>query len=199
GRRTISTAPRARRRHGAHRGSCTGRRSARAARTFSSAVEPRRSFATQRSRAREPPRRPAPSLRKFCNARGRRPGAMPCGPRLPAAISGRGAHCTPWHGTWIESRHKSVTAACRGHLAEWGSATRAFGRRRRSRSFEARMKVLIANKYFFRKGGSEAVMFMERAHLQSVGVEVVDFSMHDPRNEPSRYVEHFVSHQSYDD
>lgn len=59
------------------------------------------------------------------------------------------------------------------------------------------MKVLIANKFFFRNGGSEVVMFQERDYLKKNGVEVLDFSMFDKRNLESRYSSYFVSHQSY--
>ncbi|HEX5419014.1 MAG TPA: hypothetical protein VFY39_03375, partial [Gammaproteobacteria bacterium] len=59
------------------------------------------------------------------------------------------------------------------------------------------MKVLLANKFFYRKGGSEAVMFMERDFLRDAGVEIVDFSMRDPRNLPSSYAEAFVARQTY--
>jgi glycosyltransferase involved in cell wall biosynthesis len=61
------------------------------------------------------------------------------------------------------------------------------------------MRVLIANKYFFRNGGSEVVMFQERDYLQRKGVEVVDFSMTDARNWESPYSSHFVAPQSYDE
>jgi glycosyltransferase involved in cell wall biosynthesis len=60
------------------------------------------------------------------------------------------------------------------------------------------LKVLLANKYFFRKGGSEAVMFQERDFLLDAGFEIIDFSMQDPGNLPSAYSEFFVDHQSYD-
>lgn len=59
------------------------------------------------------------------------------------------------------------------------------------------MRVLLANKFFFNNGGSESVMFQEREFLRSVGVDVVDFSMRDPRNLPSPYAEFFVAPQTY--
>ncbi len=59
------------------------------------------------------------------------------------------------------------------------------------------MKVLIANKFFFRNGGSEVVMFQERDYLKKNGIEVVDFSMFDKRNLDSQHAPYFVSHQSY--
>jgi len=59
------------------------------------------------------------------------------------------------------------------------------------------MKVLIANKFFFRNGGSETVMFQERDYLLGNGCQVVDFSMRDQRNLPSSYEKHFVGSRSY--
>jgi len=59
------------------------------------------------------------------------------------------------------------------------------------------MKVLFANKFFFRNGGSEVVMFQERDHLLGAGHEVVDFSMQDARNVPSPHAAFFVSRQDY--
>jgi glycosyltransferase involved in cell wall biosynthesis len=61
----------------------------------------------------------------------------------------------------------------------------------------ALMKVLVANKFFFRKGGAEIVMFQERDFLLRSGEEVIDFSMQDERNFGSPYVSHFVSHKDY--
>jgi glycosyltransferase involved in cell wall biosynthesis len=59
------------------------------------------------------------------------------------------------------------------------------------------VKVLYANKYFFRNGGSEAVMFDNMAYMESVGVEVVHFSMSDPRNLPSPNASSFVTQKDY--
>lgn len=59
------------------------------------------------------------------------------------------------------------------------------------------MKVLFANKFFFRNGGSEVVMFQERDHLLGAGHEVVDFSMQDERNVPSPHAAFFVDRQDY--
>ncbi len=59
------------------------------------------------------------------------------------------------------------------------------------------MRVLIANKFFFRNGGSEVVMFQERSFLRKNGVHVIDFSMDDPRNLESPYREYFVRHRAY--
>lgn len=59
------------------------------------------------------------------------------------------------------------------------------------------MKILIANKFFFRNGGSEVVMFQERDFLLRVGHQVVDFSMQDERNSASDHAAYFVDRQDY--
>ncbi len=59
------------------------------------------------------------------------------------------------------------------------------------------MRVLLANKFFFRNGGSETVMFQERDYLLSNGHEVIDFSMDDSRNFDSPYKTYFVGNQDY--
>jgi glycosyltransferase involved in cell wall biosynthesis len=59
------------------------------------------------------------------------------------------------------------------------------------------LKILIANKFFFRNGGSETVMFQERDYLLGAGHEVVDFSMQDERNFPSQNSAFFVNPQDY--
>jgi len=60
-----------------------------------------------------------------------------------------------------------------------------------------RLKVLFANKFFFRNGGSEVVMFDEMELMRRRGVDVIEFSMNDQRNIPSRYESYFVSQKSY--
>ena len=59
------------------------------------------------------------------------------------------------------------------------------------------MKVLFANKFFFAKGGAEVVMFDEMELMKRYELEVVEFSMQDPRNLPSKFESYFVSHKSY--
>ncbi|WFU38857.1 glycosyltransferase family 4 protein [Bradyrhizobium sp. CB82] len=61
------------------------------------------------------------------------------------------------------------------------------------------MKVLMANKFFFPKGGAEVVMFQERDYLLRSGEQVIDFSMQDERNRESPYESHFVSNKDYRD
>lgn len=48
-------------------------------------------------------------------------------------------------------------------------------------------KILFANKFFFRNGGSEVVMFDEMELMEKHGLDVIEFSMRDARNLPSRY------------
>lgn len=59
------------------------------------------------------------------------------------------------------------------------------------------MKIILANKYFFNKGGAETVYFQERDFLLGAGVEVVDFSMQDERNASSPFAETFVRNRDY--
>ena len=59
------------------------------------------------------------------------------------------------------------------------------------------MKVLYANKYFFRKGGAETVMFDEMSYMRHSNVEVIEFAMDNPQNLPSPYSSYFVSERDY--
>jgi len=59
------------------------------------------------------------------------------------------------------------------------------------------LKVLYANKFFFRNGGSEVVMFDEMELMHAIDVDVVHFSMSDPRNEPSPTASYFVTEKNY--
>jgi glycosyltransferase involved in cell wall biosynthesis len=59
------------------------------------------------------------------------------------------------------------------------------------------MKILQANKFFFRNGGSETVMFQERDFLLHGGHEVVEFAMQDERNLQSAHADYFVGNRSY--
>ena len=60
------------------------------------------------------------------------------------------------------------------------------------------MKILMANKFFFHKGGAEVVMFQERDSLLRAGEEVIDFSMRGERNLASAYEADFVSGKDYE-
>lgn len=59
------------------------------------------------------------------------------------------------------------------------------------------MHVILANKYFYPKGGSETVLFSERNELRHRGLRVSDFSMQDGRNAYSETAEFFVRHKDY--
>src|SRR6266478_187764 len=59
------------------------------------------------------------------------------------------------------------------------------------------MKILMANKFFFHKGGAEVVMFQERGYLLDSGQEVIEFAMQDERNLESSYKSFFVSGKDY--
>jgi len=59
------------------------------------------------------------------------------------------------------------------------------------------MVVLLANKFFYEKGGSERYLFMQADALRERGHKVVDFSMSHPDNRPSDYSQYFVSHRDF--
>jgi glycosyltransferase involved in cell wall biosynthesis len=59
------------------------------------------------------------------------------------------------------------------------------------------MKVLLVNKFFFLKGGSERVFFQERDFLINNGVNVLDFSMKDSSNISSDCSNYFISNIDY--
>lgn len=54
------------------------------------------------------------------------------------------------------------------------------------------MKILQINKFFYKKGGSEVYMLALRDLLREHGHEVMDFSMSDPQNEPSKFAQFFI-------
>jgi glycosyltransferase involved in cell wall biosynthesis len=56
------------------------------------------------------------------------------------------------------------------------------------------MKVLLVNKFFYRRGGSETVFFDTADLLKAGGDDVIFFSMHHQRNLPSTQSPYFVSH-----
>ncbi len=61
------------------------------------------------------------------------------------------------------------------------------------------MNVLLANKFFYLKGGSETVFFQERDFLINNGHRVIDFSMVHLDNFPSDYSDCFVPNVDYKD
>ena len=59
------------------------------------------------------------------------------------------------------------------------------------------MKILLANKFFYRKGGSETYYFALGEALQKAGHEVIWFSMSHPDNLPCDQSEYFVDFVDY--
>ncbi len=59
------------------------------------------------------------------------------------------------------------------------------------------MKILMVNKFYYIKGGSETYYFALKNLLESKGHEVIDFSMQDEKNFDSPYAEYFVSAVDY--
>lgn len=59
------------------------------------------------------------------------------------------------------------------------------------------MKILLVNKFFYRRGGAEVVFFNTAELLRRDGHEVVEFSMKHPENAPSPYEEFFVDYVDY--
>ncbi len=60
------------------------------------------------------------------------------------------------------------------------------------------MNLLLINKFFWRKGGSEAVYFGEMELLKNHGHQIIPFAMQDERNFPSDYANYFVSNVDYE-
>ena len=59
------------------------------------------------------------------------------------------------------------------------------------------MRVLLVNKFHWRKGGSETYYFSLAEGLRELGHEVFFFSMQDERNEPCAESEFFVTNRDY--
>lgn len=59
------------------------------------------------------------------------------------------------------------------------------------------MKVLMVNKFFYIKGGSETYYFSLKKLLEENGHEVIDFSMKDEKNFESKYADFFVDGVDY--
>ena len=60
------------------------------------------------------------------------------------------------------------------------------------------MNILLAKKYFYRKGGAESSFFITADLLRRKGHNVIFFSMQDERNDPSEYERYFVSNVDYE-
>lgn len=61
------------------------------------------------------------------------------------------------------------------------------------------MRVLLCNKFFYRRGGAENAFFDTAELLEENGHETVFFSMQDERNLPTRFSRHFVSNVDLND
>lgn len=59
------------------------------------------------------------------------------------------------------------------------------------------MKILMVNKFFFTKGGSETYYFSLKRKLKNEGHTVIDFSMKDEKNFESKYSNYFVENVDY--
>ena len=59
------------------------------------------------------------------------------------------------------------------------------------------MKILQVNKFFYQFGGSETYFFNLRKALIRSGHEIIDFSMQNEDNLPSKYSKYFVSKVNY--
>lgn len=59
------------------------------------------------------------------------------------------------------------------------------------------MRILLVNKYFYRKGGAETYFFALAEGLKALGHEVAFFSMKHSNNEPSYWSKYFVSEKDY--
>lgn len=59
------------------------------------------------------------------------------------------------------------------------------------------MRVLLVNKFHYRKGGSETYYFALAEGLRALGHEVFFFAMEDPQNEPCEQSKYFVSAKDY--
>lgn len=59
------------------------------------------------------------------------------------------------------------------------------------------MKILMINKFYYVKGGSETYLFGLKNVLEKNGHEVIPFSMKDEKNYPSEYAEYFIDNIDY--
>jgi len=61
------------------------------------------------------------------------------------------------------------------------------------------MKAALVNKFFYRKGGQEAVMLEEAELLKARGHEIAYFSMHHPNNPEYKYDKYFADYVELSD
>jgi hypothetical protein len=60
------------------------------------------------------------------------------------------------------------------------------------------LKILLINKFFYIKGGSETYFFGLKKMLEDNGHEVIEFSMKDEKNFQSDYEKYFVENVDYE-
>ena len=60
------------------------------------------------------------------------------------------------------------------------------------------MRIVIANNFYYCRGGSERILFEEKRVLEENGHHVIPFSRMDPKNECSDYVCYFPRYLSYE-
>lgn len=60
------------------------------------------------------------------------------------------------------------------------------------------MKILLANKFYYLKGGAERYFFDLKTLLEEKGNKVIPFAMQDERNFKMPYDKYFVSHQDFE-
>ena len=65
-------------------------------------------------------------------------------------------------------------------------------------SVDSAMKILLVNKFHYKKGGSETYYFTLADALETRGHEVIFFAMHDEKNLPCRQEPYFVSYAAVD-
>src|SRR3990170_3374023 len=59
------------------------------------------------------------------------------------------------------------------------------------------MKILLANKFYYPRGGPETVMLQQEKHLKALGHQVIPFAMQDEKNLGSDFSQYFVSSVDY--
>jgi len=59
------------------------------------------------------------------------------------------------------------------------------------------MKILLIHKFFYKAGGAEVAVFELAKLLRQNGHQVIDFSMQDPKNEPSAYSDYFIENINF--
>ena len=61
------------------------------------------------------------------------------------------------------------------------------------------MKILLVNKFHYRKGGAETYYLTVGSELERMGHEVAYFSMKHPNNLPCKWDKYFVTQREYND